>query len=91
MVTLFFLYGVIVLVLLIGAFFIVYHILHYSLTASLGYFGAVTFGTVFLFLLLINFFSFQAIESSSLIPALEIAPLLEIPQNAPTPAARNPW
>lgn len=88
--TLIFLYGVIILVLLVGAFFIVYHILRYSLNDALGRFGAVLFGAVFLFLLALNFFSFQSIETESVIPLFEVNSWLE---DAPAlPAAKNnPW
>jgi hypothetical protein len=91
MFTLLFLYSVILLVLVIGAFFIVYHILRFSLTLSLGYFGAVLFGVVFVFLTAINFISFQSLESEALFPELEALPLLELPAATVTHPARNPW
>lgn len=91
MFTLFFLYSVILLVLVIGAFFIVYHILRFSLTRSLGYFGAVLFTVVFLFLVATNFISFQSLDSEALFPELEVVPLLELPTTTVTPSTRNPW
>lgn len=92
MFTLLFLYAIIILVLVIGAFFIVYHILRFSLTRSLGYFGAVFFGVVFAFLVAVNFMSFQSLDSEALFPELEMAPLLELPTTTTvTPSARNPW
>ena len=89
---LFFLYCIIVFVLAIGAFFIVYHILRYSLTLSLGYFGTVLFVTIFLFLLSINYVSFRSLDSTTALPALEVSPLLEMPAQSLTPTTtRNPW
>jgi hypothetical protein len=91
MFTLFLLYGLIILVLIAGAFVIVYHILRYSLTEPLKYFGVVLFGLVFLCLLTINFFSFQSLESVNDLPKLEIGPLMN--NSAPTlnPKQSNPW
>lgn len=89
--TLFFLYGVIIIVLLVGAFFIIYHILRYSLNDALGRFGATLFGAVFLFLLVFNFFSFQAIEAESVVPIFEINSLLEDASPALVPTKNNPW
>lgn len=91
MFTLLFLYSVILLVLVIGAFFIVYHILRFSLTRSLGYFGALLFGVVFLFFVALNFMSFQSLDSEALFPELEALPLLELPTTTVVPSTRNPW
>lgn len=89
MLTLFLLYGIVVSVLLVAAFFIIYHILRYSLAEPLRYFGAALFGSVFFALLSINFLSFQALETTNNLPTLEISPLLENP--ALTPKQSNPW
>lgn len=89
--TLIFLYGIIILVLIIGAFFIVYHILRYSLSDTLGYFGAGLFGAVFVFLLAFNFISFQALNTDQLVPTLEIAPLMDSGIPAIAPTKNNPW
>lgn len=91
MLTLFILYGIIILVLAIGAFFIVYHILKYSITPSLGYFGTLLFVTVLFFLLFINFVSFRSLETNPLLPDLEISPLLEAPSGRLVPTSTNPW
>lgn len=89
--TLFLLYGIIVFMLFIGGFFILYHILRYSLTSSLGYFGAVLFGSVFLILLSINFASFQSLQDEIIIPSLTLSPLEDTPTPRILPSQNNPW
>lgn len=89
--TLIFLYGIVILVLVIGAFFIIYHILRYSLSDALGYFGAGLFSVIFVFLLALNFLSFRSLGTKELLPALEIAPLLENANPVLAPTKNNPW
>lgn len=93
MFTLILLYSLIVLMLFIGAAFIVYHILRYSLSDVFRYLGAMVFGFVFLALLSINFFSFQTVRSVSDFPLLETAPLMDtaVPPLLPSQTKSNPW
>lgn len=91
MTPLFILYILIVSVLLVGAFFILYHILRYSLTKTLGIFGALIFIIIFFFLLALNFFSFQSLSAEELLPGIELSPLLENQTMQLTPAKSNPW
>lgn len=86
-----FLYGIIVLVLLVGAFFIVYHILRYSLSEALGYFGAIFFGSVLLVLLFINFISFQALDTESVVPEIDLGTVLPTDATPSITPTRNSW
>lgn len=87
----FILYGILLFTLFLGAFFILYHILRYSLSRSLGYFGAFIFVGVFLFLTFANFLSFQALEPTQFTPDFELGPVLPDSLTVPSASTRNPW
>lgn len=91
MFTLTLLYSIIILVLCVGAFFILFHILRYSLSEALGYFGALIFGGIFLFLVFVNFLSFQALDTENVVPELELGPLIPSTATPGMPSSRNPW
>ena len=92
MLPLFLFYVLIVLVLCIGAFFIVYHLLRYSLSEALGYFGSLFFGTIFILLLFINYVSFQTLEASNTLPTIELGPLAPRGITPTLPSSQsNPW
>jgi hypothetical protein len=85
------LYGILVLSLCVGAFFVIFHILRYSLTDSLGYFGVVFFGVVFFLLLFINFLSFQNLRVDEWLPELSSEKVLPSATTLPSLQKNNPW
>jgi hypothetical protein len=78
----------------LGAIFVLYHLLRYSLDKTLGLMGAVFFGVVFSALVIVNisFFTqinpekiFNTVNQSELLPTSKFTPQIQ------NPTRTNPW
>ncbi len=88
-----FTYGFFIFLFTVGAVFVLYHLIRYSLDRTMGFMGALFFSVIFCILIIINlsFFSqlqpekiFDNVNQKNLLPASEFAPPMKR-------GTTNPW
>jgi hypothetical protein len=88
-----FVYGFFLFLFALGALFILYHLLRYSLNKTLGFMGAILFSVIFCILLVANIGAFVAIDTKDFIKNIDRELLVPESQFTPPTSHRqkNPW
>jgi hypothetical protein len=88
------LYSFFLFLFTLGAIFILYHLIRYSLDKTLGLVGAIFFSVIFCFLVVTNASFFLQLKPEQLLDETFTAPLAPSTKFAPhvkVPTRSNPW